>query len=195
MPSDINEHLPTLFKYASECKHITECGVRTAVSSYAFGAALVGREDTYIIQVDPQTHPNIQAFQSRCTAEGLASKFYQMSDLECPLEETDLFFIDTWHIYGHLKRELSRWHPYVRKYIIMHDTVIDGVHGETIRLGWDAEKQSKESGIPVDEIRKGLMFAVDEFLHEHSDWTIHRHYTNNNGLTILTRRTPVVSEN
>ena len=34
-PSDINEHLPTLKKYASECDHITEMGVRTVVSTYA----------------------------------------------------------------------------------------------------------------------------------------------------------------
>jgi cephalosporin hydroxylase len=186
--SDINEHLPTLFKYASECNHVTECGVRTAVSSYAFGSALVGRENTYLIQVDPQTHPNIQAFQSQCVAEGLKSKFYQMSDLDCPLEETDLLFIDTWHIYGHLKRELARWHPYVRKYIIMHDTIVDGVVGETIRCGWDAVQQSKESGIPVDEIRKGLKPAIYEFLAEHPEWIVDSEYINNNGLTILRRR-------
>ena len=27
-PSDINEHLPTLLRYAQECDHITEMGVR-----------------------------------------------------------------------------------------------------------------------------------------------------------------------
>jgi cephalosporin hydroxylase len=111
-----------------------------------------------------------------------------MSDLDCPIEETDLLFIDTWHIYGHLKRELSRWHPYVRKYIIMHDTLIDAVHGETIRCGWDAVQQSKESGIPVDEIRKGLKPAIHEFLTEHPEWIVDLEYVNNNGLTILRRR-------
>ena len=34
-PSDINEHLPTLKKYAEECEHITEMGVRWVVSTYA----------------------------------------------------------------------------------------------------------------------------------------------------------------
>ena len=34
-PSDINEHLPTLKKYAKECEHITEMGVRWVVSTYA----------------------------------------------------------------------------------------------------------------------------------------------------------------
>ena len=34
--SDINEHLPTLYEYACKCKHITEMGVRTGVSTTAF---------------------------------------------------------------------------------------------------------------------------------------------------------------
>jgi hypothetical protein len=38
-PSDINEHLPTLLRYAQECDHITEMGVRWVVSTYAFVVA------------------------------------------------------------------------------------------------------------------------------------------------------------
>ena len=34
--SDINEHLPTLVRYANECSHITEMGVRWGSSTYAF---------------------------------------------------------------------------------------------------------------------------------------------------------------
>jgi hypothetical protein len=36
IPSDINEHLPTLYKYACECDSILELGVRGCVSSWAF---------------------------------------------------------------------------------------------------------------------------------------------------------------
>lgn len=186
-PSDINEHLPTLHRYASECTHITECGVRTVVSSYAFGSALVGRENTKLVQVDPQSHPNVYAFGRECRAEGLNVVFHNQSDLECPIEETDLLFIDTWHIYGQLKRELARWNSHVKKYIILHDTTVDEWAGETLRVGWDAQKQSRESGIPVHEIQKGLWPAVDEFLKEHPEWKLHERFTNNNGLTILSR--------
>lgn len=186
-PSDINEHLPTLAKYASECTTVTECGVRTAVSSYAFAYGLLSKPAAKLTQVDPDWHPNIEKFQKACADEGLASVFHKMSDLDCPLETTDLLFIDTWHVYGQLKRELARWHPYVQKYIIMHDTVVDGVYGETIRCGWDAERQSRESGIPVGEIRKGLMPAVKEFVAAHPEWAIYAHFPNNNGLTVLTR--------
>jgi hypothetical protein len=186
-PSDINEHLPTLYKYASGCEHVTECGVRTVVSSYAFAHALIGRPDTKLVQVDPQFHVNVINFGRECEREGLRTVFHNQSDLECPLEETDMLFIDTWHVYGQLKRELARWHSHAKKYIILHDTTVDEWHGETLRVGWDAHKQSRESGIPVYEIQKGLWPAVDEFLRDHSEWTLHQRFTNNNGLTILKR--------
>lgn len=187
IPSDINEHLPSLHRYATECDHITECGVRTVVSSYAFASALVGRENTKLVQVDPQSHSNVYTFGQECAAEGLNVVFHNQSDLICPMEQTDLLFIDTWHVYGHLKRELARWNSHVKKYIILHDTTVDEWLGETIRVGWDAHKQSRESGIPVHEIQKGLWPAIDEFLKEHLEWVLHQRFTNNNGLTILRR--------
>lgn len=189
-PSDINEHLPTLRAYASQCTHVTECGVRTVVSSYAFAAALLSKPDARLVQVDLHRHSNIDAFQRECAAEGLQTIFHAQSDLTCPLEETDLLFLDTWHVYGHLKRELARWHGVVKKYILLHDTTVDEWEGETVRCGWDAARQSRETGIPVDEIRKGLWPAVSEFLAEHPEWTLLERYVNNNGLTVLERTTP-----
>ena len=186
-PSDINEHLPTLYEYAKKCKHVTEAGVRTAVSSYAFGAGLVGQEGNKLVQIDLNDSAEIQVFLKDCASEGVNAMFYKQSDLDAPMEQTDLFFIDTWHVYGHLKRELARWHSYVSKYIILHDTTLDEIYGETIRNGWDAQSQSFASGIPVDEITKGLWPAVTEFLTDHPEWTLEKRYTNNNGLTILRR--------
>jgi hypothetical protein len=185
--SDINEHLPTLKRYADECTHITECGVRFVVSSYAFALSLKDKSNNKLVQVDTVKYPQNNTFQNECLNENVNVMFYEQSDLECPLEQTDLLFIDTWHIYGHLKRELARWNSYVNKYIIMHDTTSDEIYGETIRVGWDAVKQSKETGIPVEEIRKGLWPAIEEFLAEHPEWKIKERFTNNNGLTILYR--------
>lgn len=185
--SDINEHLPTLYKYAKECNHITECGVRSVVSSYAFANGLKDKGNNKLIQVDLQGNQNVINFGKECEAEGVNVTFYEMSDLESPLERTDLLFIDTWHIYGHLKRELARWHSYVDKYIIMHDTTVDEWWGETIRCGWNAEEQSKKTGIPVDEINKGLWPAIEEFLKDNKEWVLETRYFNNNGLTILKR--------
>jgi hypothetical protein len=185
--SDINEHLPTLKRYADECTHITECGVRFVVSSYAFALSLKGKENNKLIQVDTKKYHQNFTFEQECLNENINLTFYEQSDLECPLEQTELLFIDTWHIYGHLKRELSRWNGYVSKYIIMHDTTTDAVNGETIRVGWDPKKQSADSGIPVEEITKGLWPAIEEFLVEHPEWKIKERFMNNNGLTVLER--------
>jgi hypothetical protein len=189
--SDINEHVPTLYKYALRCSHITECGVRSVVSSYAFANALKTIKNNKLIQVDLEKHSNITSFQSECKKEGVNTLFYEGSDLECPIENTDLLFIDTWHVYGHLKRELTRWHNSVSKYIILHDTTVDGDVGETIRTGVDANKQSIQTGIPIDEINRGLWPAVEEFLEDNPEWTIKETFTNNNGLTILHKKPKV----
>jgi cephalosporin hydroxylase len=99
----------------------------------------------------------------------------------------DTTFIDTWHVYGHLKRELDRWNSFVSKYIILHDTTVDEWQGESLRVGWNPYEQSKQTGIPVEEIFKGLWPAVEEFLTLNPEWQIEKRYTNNNGLTILKR--------
>lgn len=186
--SDIHEHLPTLRLIADKCNHITECGVRSVVSSYSFAAALRGKVSNKLVQVDLDTNDDIINFGKLCASEGIDVVFHKQSDLECPMENTDLLFIDTWHIYGHLKRELERWYSYVTSYIVLHDTTVDEWLGETIRNGWDAEQQSKETGIPVEEIRMGLWPAIEDFLKTHTEWYVIARYYNNNGLTILGRK-------
>ena len=41
LKSDINEHLPILFKYAKECESVLELGVRGCISSYALTYGLL----------------------------------------------------------------------------------------------------------------------------------------------------------
>ena len=185
--SDINEHLPTLYKYAKECSHITECGVRDVVSSYAFAWAIVGKPGATIIQIDPYKSDLIERFQDICEMYPLTPLFYEQSDLECPLEKTDLLFIDTWHIYGQLKRELARWHAYVTKYIILHDTTVDGEIGESIRNERNIDEEMMKSGFSREDICKGLWPAVEEFLESHPEWHLKERFINNNGLTVLER--------
>ena len=107
--------------------------------------------------------------------------FVQGDDLKIEMPtETDMTFIDTWHVYGHLKRELARYAPITKKFLIMHDTTVDAEEGET--------HQRAMTGIPVHEIRKGLWPAIEEFLAENvGTWELIKRYTNNNGLTIIKR--------
>jgi hypothetical protein len=186
--SDISEHIPILYSYASNCKTIVECGVRAAVSSYAFALGLKHTPDNRLVMIDIIKSSKIDQFIQNCKRENINAEFITGSDIDCERVQTDLLFIDTWHVYGHLKRELNYWHERVNKYIIMHDTTVDEWVGESIRNGWDIAKQSAESGIPIHEIRLGLWPAVDEFLVYHPEWILERRYTNCNGLTILRKR-------
>jgi hypothetical protein len=190
--SDINEHLPVLLRYTKQCSSVVECGVRSIVSSYAFLYGLSEKPNNCYTMVDPNKSDQMESFLKLCSHHNVNATFYEQSDLDCPLVETDLLFIDTWHIYGQLKRELARWNTSVRKFIILHDTTVDEWLGETIRNHWNAEEQSRIYGIPVEEINKGLWPAVEEFLKEHPEWTLELRLTNNNGLTVLRRVEPYV---
>lgn len=185
--SDINEHMPILNLFAHECNHITECGVRGCNSSYALAEALLDRPGTKLVQYDIVHNEHMDNFLDLCKNSNINVKLEIISDLLCTREKTDLLFIDTWHVYGQLKRELEYWHTYVSKYIIMHDTTIDEWLGESIRENMNIEEQSKNTGIPINEIKMGLWPAISEFLDTHNEWELYKRYTNNNGLTILRR--------
>jgi hypothetical protein len=188
-PSDINEHLPILYKYASQCESVIELGVRGCVSSWAFVNGLLNnnKEKRKILFND--INPcDIQELLNITKGLDIITDYQWVNDLELIINENyDITFIDTWHIYGHLKRELEKFSKVTNKYIIMHDTTVDAFQGETIRCGWDANKQSLDTGIPVDEINRGLQLAIDEFLEINKNWILFEKYENNNGLTILKR--------
>ena len=190
-PSDIYEHLATLKQYASECESVLELGVRKCVSSWALALGLLnnsGKRTMYMNDINVCDTSLIETV-SKQTDLKIVAKWG--NNLELDLEEdVDLTFIDTWHVYGQLKRELARFAPRTKKYIIMHDTTVDEWQGETKRNihKYDVNKQSIDSGIPVEEILKGLWPAIEEFLQDNKDWVLHARWVNNNGLTILKRQ-------
>ena len=188
-PSDINEHLDTLYKYASECESVFETGVRGGVSSWALANGLLNnnclKKHFFMNDIN---ECYIEEILNLTKDLPIKIDYQWINNLQLELSETfDLTFIDTWHVYGQLKRELAKFAPITNKYIIMHDTTIDDWYGETIRIGLNAKEQSIESGIPVEEINKGIWPAVEEFLIMNPNWVLHERYTNNNGLTILRR--------
>ena len=163
--SDINEHLPTLRRYSEECEHITEMGVRTVVSTWAFLAA----KPKKLVSIDIN-ECQLDLVRSLCLTSDIDFRF-RLGDTGNPdfiIEETDLLFIDTWHVYQHLKKEFKLHADKARKYIILHDTTTFGIQGES--GGHD-----------------GLWPAVEEFLEANTNWTLKERFTNNNGLTVLAR--------
>lgn len=167
--SDINEHLPTLKRYTQQCETVTEMGVRWIVSTYAF---MMG-DPKKLISIDIK-HPNeydgnLNEVIDIAKENNIDFKFVLGDTREIEIEETDLLFIDTWHVYEQLKIELEKHAPKAKKYIIMHDTTLFEHNGE-------------------GQGYIGLWPAVEEFLAANSQWVIHERYTNNNGLTILKRK-------
>jgi len=159
--TDINEHLPTLKRFAEECSHITEFGVRFVTSTWAFLST-----DAKVISYDINANQFTQACKQICAMNGRDWTFNLDSTLTCEIEETDLLFIDTFHAYGQCKAELEKHSHKVRKYIAFHDSETWG--------------RVSENGSP-----KGVMDAIEEFISLNPEWSIIEHHTNNNGLTII----------
>ena len=189
-PSDINEHLDTLRKCASECASVAEFGVRGGVSTYSLLLGLLnnGREQKSYVGVDVDSCSKVVPIvQNLSNMLGIRYEFIHADSAKVNIQNVDMLFIDTWHIYGHLKRELQNNHSKVSKYIVMHDTTVDEWLGESIRCSCNIKQQVAESGYPEDEITKGLWPAVSEFLEAHPEWRLKERYINNNGLTVLER--------
>ena len=174
-PSDINEHLPILKKYAVGCDTVVELGVRWVVSTFAFLAAKPNK----LISVDIK-HPSEWGGQESFNQAILFAKelnidfeFIQQSSLNVILPKHDLLFIDTWHCYRQLLNELNRHHKSVNKYIILHDTTLFEYIDETAY------------GEPGTGKEIGLWPAIEKFLNENKQWGIKERNTNNNGLTVL----------
>lgn len=174
--SDIHEHLPTLYKYATECDHITEMGVRDVVSTWAFLYAKPSR----LVSYDLFSSPNIAIAHDAARETGVDFQFIQANVLDVTIEETDLLFIDTWHKYGQLSQELPMHCNTVRKYIILHDTTEYATEDEGAWSLYDDERTEGKG-------KAGLWPAVEEFLETNPEWIIAERFTNNNGLTILER--------
>ena len=115
-PSDINEHLPTLKKYAFLCDSVVELGVRGMVSTYGLLAGYPSGMVSVDI-IDP-----IEVLKETARNEGVEWNFVKGSSLDLTFRRADLLFIDTIHSYEQLSQELKLHSPHIAKYIIMHDT-------------------------------------------------------------------------
>jgi hypothetical protein len=143
-----------------------------------------------LLSVDLYTDPYQQRVRETVqpAADLVQYEFVQCNDLsiDIPLA-TDLLFIDTWHVYAQLKRELAMHHRNVRRWIVLHDTSIDAVLGESIRCGMDTAQQALATGFAESDICRGLWPAVEEFLADHNEWMLEERHTDQCGLTILRR--------
>jgi hypothetical protein len=169
--SDINEHLPKLYEMAKLCNHITEMGVRSGDSTKAFLYADPKKYVAYDLNIDQ----NVNNLFEYCKTNGKDYEYIQADVLKIKITKTDLLFIDTYHCYEQLSQELTLHASKVRKYIVFHDTVSYGRVGENLDF-------QNFSGT------KGIMYAIEEFLEQNSDWEIIYDANNNNGLMVIERK-------
>lgn len=170
-PSDINEHLPTIRKYAAKCEHVTEMGVRAVFSTWA----LLASGPKNYVGYDIHYHENIRLAESLSVEHSIKFTFVEADTAKVRIDQTDLLLLDTWHAYEQLRAELKIHSDKVNKYIIMHDTTAHA---------YQNEQYYKKATI---ESPTGLWPAITEFLEANSNWKIAERFTNNNGLTILER--------
>ncbi len=177
--SDINEHINTLYEYASKCNHITEMGVRWVSSTWG----LLYSKPEKMISYDIVTNPNINEVINLSEECGINYSFVESDVLSINIEPTELLFIDTLHTYNQLILELKQHSSNVSKYIILHDTETFGFNDEVI---YNHASNIVKS---VNNNKQGLMNAVTDFLETElgKSWEILHHFKNNNGLTILKR--------
>lgn len=166
--SDIWLHLPILAGLAGECEHVTEMGVRHGIST----RALLWAQPSRLICYDILRYPDWEQLQELRGRTNVT--FNQADSREIDIEQTEMLFIDTFHVYEQLKAELARHSSRTSRYIVMHDTVAFRDKGE-------------------DPNQPGLWPAVEEFVAT-GDWTMMMHRPHNNGLTVLERRAPMPSD-
>jgi predicted O-methyltransferase YrrM len=174
-PSDINEHLTTLNEYANKVNTITEFGTRFGCSTWAF----LNSSAKKIISYDLQKTLEVDELIKIAEQSDINYVFNESDTLSIEIDNTDLLFIDTLHTYQQLAQELAIHGKKVNKYIILHDTVTFGMR-DMEYVGPISNKISK-----IPQTKQGLQIAIDEFLIENKEWKLDKHFTNNNGLTIL----------
>lgn len=194
--SQMKNYIKPLAEYAQGCEHITEMGVAIVCSTWAWLSAKPKR----LVSVDYDHLCPIGEVREVAKDLGIDFEFVVGDtnhgvtaelNKHCPwlndgqhleyqkanpipyytCEPTDLLFIDTYHRYESLKRELELHPPKARKYIILHDTVAYTPNGE--------------GGDPI-----GLMPAVREFLSANPQWQTEKEFSDWPGLYVMKRVGP-----
>lgn len=164
--SDINEHMPILRELASQCRHITEFGFRTGISTMAF---ICGSPEILITyDIDISCNMAFEELKPYAAEKGVKFDFIVDDTGTFMIPRTDMLFIDTWHNAIQITKELFHSGNQARKFLVFHDTMTFGVEGEK---GGD-----------------GIIKPIKDFMALNRFWKIKYHFDYNNGLLILERK-------
>lgn len=167
IPSDINEHMPTLYNLALQCKDTVEFGVGFGRSTRSFLAALEttqGRHRSYEFKL----LEGVSELFQRAANEGLNATFNLVDIRSIEFDGCDMLLVDSHHVYEQVVAELALAGNKVNKFICFHDTVLYGEHGQ-------------------DPGSRGINPAINEFMTSNPHWKVLNNYTNNNGMLVIGR--------
>jgi hypothetical protein len=166
-PSDINQLLPVLRRYAEAAQSIIEFGLRSGNSATAFLAA---RPETFTTYDINESCRSTFQYLARLAYPETTFRFINADSLRIVIPSCDLLFIDSFHTYRQLSAELRLHAQNAMRFIILHDSETFGLLGE-------------------DRRAPGLKRAILDFLARDRVWRVLEHYRHSNGLTVLQRKT------
>ena len=171
----IERHLPYLRKL-SDGIDVIELGVDVGKSSTAF---LLSAD--HLTSVDKII---TRAADKLLKAAGPDWKYYlKDTRLLNDIEPADLVFFDTCHTYDHLQLELIAYYSKAKSYMVFHDTITFGSHGESyFRPG---NKNPHPGERQPYHMTLGIRPAIDEFMIMYPEWRVERVSTVGHGLLTL----------
>jgi hypothetical protein len=202
--TEMSFHVPYLHAIAQQSSSILELGTgKDFRASWGFLRGLAENDNVassgkkLMVGVDLMDIPETDMIQRIAKEHDIEYHFHQANDLELPIKEMygmfDLTFIDTWHCYGQLHRELKIFPAMTRKFLIFHDVNIDGVYGEDLRVAANMSESVARSGFSYAEIAIGLRAALNTFMAENpNQWRPILWTDDAAGLAILERIQPLL---
>ena len=149
-------------KLMANCDSYRELGTHQGASLAA--ACLTNPKSVTAVDIDlHRWRPFESIFRTYCDENDIVFNALEMSSHDTKsVGPTDLLLIDSLHNARHLLRELNLHLPYIRKYVVLHDTSV--LHGR-----------------PNDSLFK----VVEEWCARINPWEIKERNTTNVGYTVM----------
>lgn len=160
-PKDLDQHADVLAAVAKRAGgRVTEITKRRhSTFAFAFG----GAKEIVSYQLDKDSRAT-----DVIVSEGIPVRTISGHGLPPEgIEPTDVLFLDSKHTGTKATEQLAACGPFVKQYIVLHDTQTYGEKGE--------------DGKP------GLLSAIREFVRDNPEWTVVYHTQIQHGLTVLSR--------
>ena len=190
---EAKEACQILRKYISQCDTVIEFGSRGGITAVTILQALIDKKKKFrprLVGMDLITDDSIHKINEVANKVGVSFQFWQGHSKDFPIFECDGFLWDTFHCAGNLLEDLNSYSPYVHKFIIIIGTSVDGEKSEAIRRDLDIGMVASELRISEEGVKKGLKFAIVDFLKLNSSWTKEVDFGD---ITILKRVAPILN--